>query len=396
MIELLLVLAITCAALDVLMILFTPQQKSSVGVFSAQKVPDNNKLVLILSVLNEEATIYSTLSFLKEHDDLFDEIIVVGSVRERINGVNKTLSLARTYFGPTATILECPDIGIKAHQLNFAVQAVQNKSNTWIYLMDIDTRFSRKMIHEIRELIDKGVGVIQSHSLFLLNYGKSWISSFSGCYQSRWTITHEIPRIWLRREFGIGVFHLVGHGLTINLDLLRKLGGFSERFEIEDIHLGFKASIFRVPVHSTHELENSDCPSQFREWWWQQFGWSKGVLQVHDYIKALKIQNPEVRIPWMDIISAYWNYLRWISNSPFQWGMAILVASHPAALIYWSLYVATCVLTWLRTSKGHVPLFAFIFFSIGYSFFRSAPVVHSFICSLLNCAPRRKYKSTHE
>lgn len=382
--------------------------KAQSSTFNSNTVNANNKVVVILPVFKEQHTIAGTIEFLMEvvYENVA-EIVIVGNVKERNeNGCNETLDAAKLQTAGVSKfrVIECPIAdAIKAHQLNYAISTLEfDPADTWVHLIDIDTRFKDNDFDEVLLRVGEGHNIIQQHSHFLQNYERNRIiGRLAAAYQSRWTLTHEIPRIWLFNRTGIGMYHLVGHGLCINLAKLKEIGGFSEKFKIEDIHLGYLCAMRGEPVLSCSSLEGSDCPNSLKQWWWQQYWWSIGAMQGPLYIRDLELRGFPVSVyNYVQQIFSIWNYARWLLHSAW---MLFVVASLGLGfgvqfvVMFFVVYSSTFVVSGLVLRKrgycsGSVT--NFVLAGVGYAFIRSAPVLHGFIESVMRVS-RTKYKTTH-
>lgn len=375
---------------------------------SLPTMPNDRYLVVVLAVYEEADTIEDTISFL-ESDTLngVAQVIIVGNARER-DGTNQnpTLELARSHLTRPdfITVVECdaPE-AIKAHQVNYAASQVKtDPSKTWLYVMDVDTRFTEKNISLLREAISNGHTIIQQHTHFLEGYSSnSLIGKSFAAHQTRWTLAHEFTRIWLFNKFQVGVYHLVGHGMCIKCETFKDLGGFCESVKIEDIHFGYMCCMKGHKVHSISLLEGSDTPTQVYDLWKQQYGWSLGAFQILLYWRLLlQTGYTPTTFNYFQNIFCIWNYVRWLGQSAFIWFMlfTFVVGNAPFAstaffLVYVTSFVATAVSMkrqgFLLGSRA-----SFVLLGVLNSLVRSLPVMHCFVDQIRN-VERQKYKTRH-
>lgn len=295
------------------------------------------KIVIILSVYEETDLIEDAIQYIDSCIDNLDHIgvIIVGTSRERDNiGVNKTLDIAKKHTAnkPTFQVLELDTKnGVKAHQVNYALRHIHtDERKTWVFLMDIDSRFSKAGLYEIIEAINDNSLVIQQHAAFLYNFNEiSYIQKGQALYQSRWTITHEISRVVLNKITKYTIAHIVGHGLCINLELLRKYGGLPEETLVEDITLGYYLVASGQTIESTHVLELADCPNKFLDGFKQQKRWSVGAMLYPRYWINFKHKFPHywrknVCRSLLMMLQGVASYIVWIMTS---WVLLIILIS---------------------------------------------------------------------
>lgn len=260
------------------------------------KLNPGKKLVFILKVYEEHTTISDTIehleTILQDNSNVF--VYIVGTAKERDNnGLNKTLELAKglTQLNPQYQVLECPLLhGSHAHQNNHVLNAITiDVESTWVYTLDIDTRISQNLLDEIFKSINAGKKISQAHSLFLSNFRKISLAEKShALYQSRWTIAHEMKRLMLHNLLRMSIAHVVGHGLCINLKVLKEVGGFPENSVTEDIHLGFFLVALGEKIYSVDVFENGDNPVSLRDGLRQEYVWSYGAMMYPYYLRNFK------------------------------------------------------------------------------------------------------------
>jgi hypothetical protein len=92
--------------------------------------------------------------------------------------------------------------------------------------------------------VNQSEHIIHMPALFLENFRElQFVQRGQALYQSRWTLVHECKRILLNRKCGLSAYHLVGHGLCISKARPAELHGFPEDVILEDVALGFRASV---------------------------------------------------------------------------------------------------------------------------------------------------------
>jgi cellulose synthase/poly-beta-1,6-N-acetylglucosamine synthase-like glycosyltransferase len=408
MIEIFLWAAVAVASFDLLLVIRNCRYLTSRPEAKVNRGLPTPRLVVILPVYQETETILDAIKFLKSSScTLVDDVIIVGNARERSkNGINATVALAQAAAVdlPWLRVLECdtPD-AIKAHQVNFAVESIgSNWDDCWIYVMDVDTRFGPENVDQLRAAILSGYRVIQQHTHFLESYDtNSFLGKTFAAHQTRWTLAHEISRIWMFNTFRLGVYHLVGHGLCINAALFKSLGGFSEKVKIEDIHFGYMCCMRGIKVYSVPLLEGSDTPSDLGSLWQQQYGWSLGAFQIKKYWNMLLESGYQPKFfNFLQNAFCAWNYIRWIGQSVFIWFLITLAAfdvHRSVVFVFFAIYFGSFLVAGisLRASGyfGGNPV-AFALYGVLNSLYRSLPVIHCF-SDQVRGFEKTKYKTRH-
>ncbi len=264
---------------------------------------ETRHLVLLLKVLREEATIESTLKYI--HEQIFDIgniiCIVVGTAHERNDvGVNGTLLVAKQFverFKGRLKVIEAPATGgTQAAQKNYGLLHLDTSAEkTWILTLDIDSRISRSAIFEVIENINRDVPVMQMGCLFLSNWARlSIFQRGHAIHQSRWTLAHELRRLFVHNKISSSIAHVVGHGFCIRRDILAKYGDFPKSLPIEDVHLGFYLVAHRQIIKVLSSLEVGDSPDNLLAGLRQEYVWSHGAADSIRYVLETRKRFPSI------------------------------------------------------------------------------------------------------
>lgn len=186
--------------------------------------------------------------------------------------------------------------GNMADQLNFAMKRLlKNEEGNSVYtaIYNADSIISKDFPSLIRNYIavNKNALVIQQSALFLSNYnlmGNYVSSAFLravALLQSRWTLAHEIPRIFKQLKSSLEGAHIVGHGLIINLRVMEKVGFFPANFVNEDLPLGYILKLHGYKIYPFPQLENAQSPTSVKSMFTQYTTWFYGVFHYPSYIR---------------------------------------------------------------------------------------------------------------
>lgn len=248
--------------------------------------PLNGKTIyIILKVYREEAHIADAVRYLDHLVNRYLGVhaIIVGTAREKnAEGRNGTLRIAGELVKNTRiAILEAPETippGI-AGQLNYALSSLTNPEAVWVLSIDVDGRMDEEGLEEIIYHVNNNAPVILQSSLFLKNFSELDVFQMGhALLQSRWTIAHEMLRVRLYRYLGLVLAHVVGHGTCINLEIIRRYGGYPTETPVEDIQLGFNLVCDGVDIISCNSLERSETPRSVWAGLKQEWAWSFGAM----------------------------------------------------------------------------------------------------------------------
>jgi hypothetical protein len=258
-------------------------------------------------------------------------------------------------------ILEYPKSkGSMAHQLNYACEWIRKNypdQRNMICIYNADSVVQKNYIKILNRIEGD---TIQQSSLFLRNFQNSSSSlrtaflKGNGMLQSRWTLAHEIPRIYSQRKDNsfnfLELSHVVGHGLAINLDTLKKVRDFPTQFSNEDLPLGYTLRVNNEFVEIYPVLENSETPSAVNSVFTQYRTWFYGVAYYPRYF-LYALNNFELSIKYK-VLGFIWA-MRGIFRS-FQW----LLTS-----FYW-LFILSYPLFISNLKLFFVAFLSFLFYSL--------------------------------
>lgn len=160
--------------------------------------------------------------------------------------------------------------GYMADQLNFMLDHLKDldfyddRKKWYMSLYNADSKPSKNTFSLIFSCINKNENVIQQYSYCFKNFNNlDFISKGFAIYQSNFEIKVGLFNSSLSYKFLYN--YVVGHGLTIDLQTLQKLGNFNTDFWCEDIYLTMRLKyndIKIVPVLELENIENAVSVSQ--------------------------------------------------------------------------------------------------------------------------------------
>ena len=197
--------------------------------------------------------------------------------------------------------------GNMANQLNFALKKIaetEDLDSTYTAIYNADSVVSVNLPILIKNYIRKNSKalVIQQSALFLSNYD-SLGNSIQGLFlksiaflQSRWTLAHELPRILKQLKSKLEGAHVVGHGLIINLKVMKKAGFFPTNYVNEDLPLGYILKLNGYNIYPFPLLENAQSPTSIKSMFTQYTTWFYGVFHYPLYVKNAFVNFKSVKV----------------------------------------------------------------------------------------------------
>lgn len=268
--------------------------------FALSKPPISNKLaydknlIFVLPVYQEERLIRETVLYYKNYVEKFENVklIVVGTRKERKKvGINPTLSLINDLQSEKIILLEYPEQdGYMAHQVNYVCWYLKERdfdlAKTWIHLLNIDSRVGNAYFSEAFYYINENISIILQSALFVSNFKSLWwLLKGVSIVQTRRTITWEQRRIKLHNMCSSKLYHVVGHGLLINLKKIFDYHLFPTDTLNEDMHLGYYFSVAWEQIQGMISYEVADVPNSFWDRWKQAAGWFIWAVDYRNYFK---------------------------------------------------------------------------------------------------------------
>lgn len=190
--------------------------------------------------------------------------------------------------------------GYMSDQLNYMLENLEKIFNrkvdldkTYLALYNADSRPNENTFEEIRQKIENN-NVVQQYSYCMQNYEKiKCIPKGFSIYQSNFELKTGLINSFFKSN--ILYTHVVGHGLIINMKLLKELGNFNTEFWCEDIYLGIQLKFNNIKITPLLTLENMETPDRLSKIIKQNSVWFKTTSQFwkiyKDIVKKGQVKN---------------------------------------------------------------------------------------------------------
>ena len=311
-------------------------------VLSSNKVP---KLYILIPVLREQQKITQTLRhFVWYFGNKNIFIYVITTQREyekKFEGLS-TFSIVNNYIsennlGDLIKVLDYPNPrGVMADQLNFALEKI-NDPSSYIAVYNADSMPNPNTLGEFYLMLRKypESEVMQQSAFFIKNFNQlknkslfvTYLLKASAILQTRWTLTHEFPRMFYHaltklkfmRKYGIA--NCVGHGLFIKTKLIKEVGGFPAETVTEDVPLGYILRSRGIDIYPMRQTELADSPVTLKGLWDQKYVWFWGPLKYITYYKQLRkrrdlLKVKDMRVPLIIGAQGLFSAFIWIISGP--------------------------------------------------------------------------------
>lgn len=284
--------------------------KKNECILKNKHILNKPKIVVIIPVLHEQKRILGTLEYFVKYFVSNNVSIVVVSTQKEYTKNFIGLStkevvdnyIKKNGLGGFIQCIDYPDKnGLMAHQLNFAIDQIED-DNSFIAVYNADSRPHPETINYFYSLINKNpsVKVVQQSAAFIKNFDyfnkfgnniKKLFLKSCALLQTRWTLAHEYPRLIRESSSKIKFVrrfantHVVGHGLIIQANVIKKIGGFPTSNVTEDLFLGFLLRSRGYTVYPFPLLELADSPESLSANWKQKYVWFWGPMKYFTYFK---------------------------------------------------------------------------------------------------------------
>ena len=265
-----------------------------------QKLKNNKGLFIAIPCFREQKTIEETIKHFRKICEL--PIVIITTEKENFesnyknNYITTKTIVENNILGKYDNIylIDYPlKKGYMADQLNFMLNNLYNfdfydDSKEWyMSLYNADSKPSKETFKSIFYYINKNKKVIQQYSYCFKNFSKlDFISKGFAIYQSNFEIKVGLFNSSLNYKYLYN--YVVGHGLTIDLKELNKMGNFNTKFWCEDIYLTMKLKYNNIPIYSIPNLENIENASSINQIIKQNSVWydtTRKYVKVYNDIK---------------------------------------------------------------------------------------------------------------
>ena len=264
------------------------------------KLKNNKGVFIAIPCLREQKTIEETIKYFRKICEL--PIVIITTEKENFesnyknNYITTKMIVENNILGKydNVYLIDYPlKKGYMADQLNFMLNNLYNfdfydDSKEWyMSLYNADSKPSKETFKSLFYYINQNKKVIQQYSYCFKNFSKlDFISKGFAIYQSNFEIKVGLFNSSLNYKYLYN--YVVGHGLTIDLKELNKMGNFNTKFWCEDIYLTMKLKYNNIPIYSISNLENIENASSINQIIKQNSVWydtTRKYVKVYNDIK---------------------------------------------------------------------------------------------------------------
>lgn len=268
---------------------------------------NNKQIIIAIPVLREQKCICDTVRHFKKITKDIPIVLITTQkeIKENINNEKTTQNIIQeeilNKYENVYWINYPYEKGYMADQLNYMIDnlnkifgKVIDLKNTYLALYNADSRPNKNTFQEIKANLKNENKVIQQYSYCMENYNKlPYILKGFAIYQSNFEIKTGLINSFFKSN--LLYTHVVGHGLIIELETLKRLGNFNTTFWCEDIYLGLQLKFNDIQIIPLLTLENMQTPDTLKKLTKQNSVWFKTTSQFlkiyQDILKKGNLKN---------------------------------------------------------------------------------------------------------
>ena len=233
----------------------------------------SKKIIIVIPVLREQKCIENTIRYFNAITNDIPIILITTQreIKENLLSEKTTQDIIKekiiTKYKDVYWVNYPYTKGYMSDQLNYMIENLENILNkkidldkTYLALYNADSRPNENTFKEISQKIENN-DVVQQYSYCMKNYEeiKGVLRGFS-IYQSNFELKTGVINSFFKSK--ILYTHVVGHGLIINMKLLKTFGNFNTEFWCEDIYLGIQLKFNNIRITPLLTLENMETPDK--------------------------------------------------------------------------------------------------------------------------------------
>lgn len=296
------VLEILCALWNILKIYISKRKINTIRMYENNNKFLDCKILIIIPCLREQSIIKETIDYflnlINDKDNI--ELIIVTTEKEKYEQFlikqeknETTFDVVNKYISENkidkVKLFHYPyKDGIMADQLNYVINEYKNYNSERIYfsVYNADSRPNLDTINSVLNIIKSQdyPEIIQQYSYAFSNLENlSFIMKGFALYQSNFEIKYGLVNSLTFPN--LLYTYVVGHGLYIRLDTLKKIGGFNNKFWCEDIYMSSIIRNRNIKITPVLNLENMETPKNLSILIKQNANWFRTSNQ---WIKMIK------------------------------------------------------------------------------------------------------------
>ena len=258
----------------------------------------NKNIIIAIPVLREQNSIENTIKYFNTITKDIPIVLITTQkeIKENLTNEKTTQDIIKEKI-----IIKYKNVywidypyteGYMSDQLNYMLENLENifdrkidLDKTYLALYNADSRPNENTFREIIQKIENN-NVVQQYSYCMQNYEKiKGIPRGFSIYQSNFELKTGLINSFFKSN--ILYTHIVGHGLIINMKLLKELGNFNTEFWCEDIYLGIQLKFNNIKIIPLLTLENMETPDKLSKIIKQNSVWFKTTSQFWKIYKDI-------------------------------------------------------------------------------------------------------------
>ncbi len=219
--------------------------------------------------------------------------------------------------------------GIMADQLNYVLNNFNfiDEEKYYFSVYNADSIPSKETIKDIIDTINKNnyPKVIQQYSVPLSNWNElSNLMKGFAIYQANFELRYGLINSHFPNKFLYT--YVVGHGMYVRVDILKKIGGFETKYWCEDIYMSYVLRNEVIPIYSIGSLEMMQSPQYLSILTKQNAVWFKTSFECLKIFRDVYKKNKKLNFSSLGwLIQRIRMNLTWLFL-PVVFGLTVIIS----------------------------------------------------------------------
>lgn len=271
-----------------------------------------NKYCILLPVYHEQDIIQESINYFYSIFKDYEKVKIFIIANERENCKNSTYEMAKKQIEKMNaenifTLLNAPkEYKNKVGQINYVVKNNFIENDEIVGIYDIDSRPDNNALKIVDDLVTKNnsVNIFQQVSSYCNNLNNlsginKILSTSDALTQTKWALGFEYQLYLLYSKMIKSkklrpLVYCVGHGLYVRSSFLKKISGFPEINNNDDLSFGYLSSVLGETILPIPSLDKCNISFDYKETISQYRFWSRGSNlyygDINYYQEAFKIK----------------------------------------------------------------------------------------------------------
>jgi len=288
-------------------------------------------IIVVIPCYKEQNIIEQTVQHFKDILPTNTKLILITTEKEKPNNTKKIIEERILPKYQNVFLEHYPkESGYMAHQLNFVLKNIDKYTDdqleNYFCVYNADSYPNTQTFNEVFTIIEQNncPKIIQQYAYAFSNYNElNIILKGFAIYQSNFELKIGLLNSFYKNRFLHS--HVVGHGLFIELNTLKKIKGFNTDYWCEDIYMGAYLKNNNIPITPTLTLETMETPNTLSNLIKQNGVWFSTAFKFIQIYKDIKAESGQISLMGLiGLINEFRAVMNWIML-PFIITLTIII-----------------------------------------------------------------------